>query len=317
MNKYSYTAANSLPLKIIKDKELLDNLSKGRIIPIHAQLNPTNKCYMNCSFCSCKNRDRQLELSLQQITDLIKDLVYLGCKAVTITGGGEPLLYTHIIELIELCIGWNIKIGLVTTAQDLDIIHPDILNQITWIRISCSDESKLIDFHTETYPKVDLAFSYVVTNKFDIDNLIDYILYANQHNFTHIRVVSDLLNLDNILSMDEIKKQVVNRNIDNSLVIYQGRKEYVKGQKNCYISLLKPNIGADGKIYPCCGISYQKFSNIDFPECACMGSIDNIIDIIEQKKWYNGENCDKCYYSDYNKMLEVFFTNELKHIEFV
>jgi len=55
MNKKdSYTAADAFPIKVLKNS-ILQN---GKIKPFHIQLYPTNVCNLNCSFCSCANRNR-------------------------------------------------------------------------------------------------------------------------------------------------------------------------------------------------------------------------------------------------------------------
>lgn len=320
---FSYTAANALPIKIFKNIEVVYGLNRGQIRPYHVQLIPTNRCNLNCSFCSCKNRSKSDELSIEQITALLQELYAFGCRAITITGGGEPLLHPRINDIIEMCGALGIKIGLVTNGVALTNLHRKAAHRLTWCRISCSDELKLsaarqliISDAVDHSPAVDWAFSYVVGEKFDPDNLAEYIAFANKKKFSHVRVVSDLIDLDNCPEMEQIKAKVKEL-VDDSLVIYQGRKNYQAGHKDCYISLLKPVIGADGYIYPCCGAQYaHQEQTLDLSHDMRMGHIKDIRSIYFDQKVFNGSKCFRCYYRLYNDMLGNMI-DKTKHVEFV
>ena len=314
----SFTAANSIPVKIFKNNDLTKDLINKYIPPIHVQLIPTNKCNLNCSFCSCRKRNKNEELTLGQVETLCQRLERLGCKAATVTGGGEPLMHKDIQLLLDSLYNHKIKIGLVTNGLLLHRLKEDDFNKITWCRISCADERKfksdVIEDAVKIGKDVDWAFSYVVGKNFNADNLNKYIDFANNHNFTHVRVVSDLLDLQNVNSMDEIKSKVI---VDDSRVIYQGRKEFDPGQRDCRISLLKPVIGADGFVYPCCGVQYAHQSeDLDNPESMRMGRMEDIEEIYKKQKFFNGLQCYRCYYKNYNDILGQM-VGEMEHLEFV
>lgn len=314
----SFTAANSIPVKMFKNTELIDDLNEKYIPPIHVQLIPTNKCNLNCSFCSCKKRNKTEELTLWQIESLCQDLERLGCKAATVTGGGEPLMHKDIQKILCCLNDHDIKIGLVTNGLLLNKLTTDDFEKITWCRISCADERAFnkdpIEDAILKGEEVDWAFSYVVGKNFNPANLNKYIAFANKYNFTHVRVVSDLLDLSNVSDMDKIKRAVT---VDDSRVIYQGRKNFDHGQKDCRISLLKPVIGADGFIYPCCGVQYaHQYEDLDNPESMRMGRIEDIVNIYKNQKFFNGLQCYRCYYKNYNDILGQM-VGEMEHLEFV
>jgi len=74
--KYSYSSANIFPMKIFRNYDLINFILKHKmIIPYHLQFNPTNKCNFNCSFCSCSNRDRELEFDFRDLKILINLLI--------------------------------------------------------------------------------------------------------------------------------------------------------------------------------------------------------------------------------------------------
>jgi len=316
----SFISASAFPTKILQNPIMHGD----KIIPYHVQLYPTNVCNLNCSFCSCANRNRKETLSLEDIKRVMSDAISLGCKAVTISGGGEPTLHPQINKILEFLIINKISVGMATNGISLSNVDKNLLDSVTWCRISHSDDrtfnppyrNVLLNI-IEQCKYVDWGFSYVVTANLNKDTLINIIKTANDYNFTHVRLVSDLLDLDSTQSMKNIKELLQKEHINDSLVIYQGRKEFTKGTKKCLISLLKPVINADGNIYPCCGAQYA----YDPPSLECskvmsMGKLSDLKFIYEEQRYFNGSICSRCYYNEYNTILEKM-TEPLKHKEFV
>lgn len=249
VNKESYTSASAFPSKLLH----INPIDHGKIKPIHAQLILTNECNLNCGFCSYADRDKKKKLKLEQVIDIIDVLYKHGCKSCTLTGGGETLMYSNINETIDYLSLNGIKAGLVTNGKLLDRLKYH--DNLTWCRISSSDDRvpsyDKISYALEMNPKTDWAFSHVVTKEPNYETIRGLVDFANKNKFTHIRLVSDLLDLDNVPNLDIVKNHLKRTGIDDHLVIYQGRKDSTKGTKNCYISLLKPMISPEG-IMPCC-----------------------------------------------------------------
>ena len=317
--KESYTAASSFPTKLLHQKVIED----GKIIPIHLQISPTNACNLYCSYCSCEDRDRKKQLSLEQTTQILDMCGKRGTKAVTITGGGEPLMHPQINEIIDYAGKCSanrkgMEIGLVTNGTLLEKLNYN--PNLTWCRISSADDRipayDSITKAIETNPQTDWAFSHVVTRDPNYHVLGGIINFSNDHNFTHIRLVSDLCDLDNVPSMKEIKKYLRGILTDDSKVIYQGRKDSTRGTKNCYISLLKPVISPEG-IFPCCGTQYAiKGQKKDMINKMKMGEIKDLADILDNQRYFDGKDCDVCYYQQYNQVLSTLLT-KLEHKNFV
>ena len=316
MLRESYTAADAFPTKLAQDYTTIRRIKReGFIRPVHLQFCPTNKCTRNCNFCSCANRDKSASLDIDIIKEIIKSFHFLGCKAVTITGGGEPLCYENLKEVIEEFRKYNIEIGLVTNADLIHKLSDDIWSLLTWCRISCSDQYKFVDKWvkpierlTTTVQNVAWAFSYVLTASPDIDNLTKHVRFAEKVNMTHVRVVSDILNYDNIPEIDDI---------DSKLIIRQKRNHPTKGNRDCWISLLKPVIDPTGKIFPCCGVQYaEEKDSKDFVDSMCMGTYKMVSDIWFGLRKFDGSKCVECYYAEYNNFLTKLMFN-LEHRKFV
>ncbi len=315
----SYTSADVIPVKVMQDVDLLDEAR--RIRPRHIQISITNKCNLNCSFCSCSNRDLSLVMPFEVIQRIANTYKKLGCVAVTITGGGEPLLHPEINDIIELFTELGIKIGLVTNGLLLDGLTSESIDSIEWIRISFDDSRRFTDLEDvleKVCPKGNKwSFSYVVSSDASIVSIGHVVNAANRNQFSHVRIVSDLLNVDYATPMGQIQLGLKELGINDSLVIYQGRKMCTTGQQKCYISLLKPMIDTDGNIYPCCGAQYAKDNKTKaYVNNMCMGTVEDIESIYRRESTFNGLECRKCYYSQYNKLLG-FRTLELNHREFV
>jgi MoaA/NifB/PqqE/SkfB family radical SAM enzyme len=321
MNTSSYISANTFPEKVLADGQVITDVVDHNIRPVHIQVNPTNACPQNCSFCSCKNRNQHLNLKYHQMKQVIHTFKELGTEACTITGGGDPLSYLYIRDLIHECYDCLMDVGLVTNGHRFDVVNvikPKTFEFVTWCRISVSCEYvpkwDRIKYFVERCRNVDWAFSYVISNPEDFSNLKDIIGFANKQNFTHVRIVDDILaGTDNI---QIVKKYLQYHKVNDSRVIYQGRKEYQPGHKRCLLSLLKPNVGPNGYIYPCCGIQYAKEPQaLDFDKKDSMGF--NIRNTWANQNYYDGSKCIRCYYSEYNHFLNrVWDLNKLKHRKF-
>jgi len=319
--KNSFTAASVFPTKLLHKKVIED----GKIIPMHAQIIPTNHCNLKCKFCSYADREKNLEIDFNELKKSIDVLASRGTKALTWTGGGETCLYNNINEALNYAGSKGIQSGMVTNGTLLDKLTHH--NNLTWCRISSSDDrvpayDKIIKAIANN-PQTDWAFSHVVTEKPDVRKIADLVSFSNEYDFTHIRLVSDLLNLDNVLSMDTLRwwlervfKYHKGKELDFSKVIYQGRKDSIKGTKDCYISLLKPVIGPEG-IFPCCGTNYaiEGIERKPVDEMK-MGEIKDLAYILDNQKHFDGKICDTCYYSEYNSSLKKLL-NKPEHLNFV
>jgi len=323
-DKISYTAANSFPIKIFLNSELIKNiLESKRILPYHIQLNPENRCTQNCSWCSCSNRNKKLRMDYETVIKVIDKFKSLGTKSCTITGGGEFLCHKDAKKIISKIYKSGIDIGLVTNGDLIYKLNRDDLNKIVWIRISLGDGKKLKKDYWSNLSKilnisskVDYSFSYVIANKkFNYSLIKKMIEFANKFKFTHIRIVNDINNAKKLRVMEHLKRKLKIDKIDDSKVIYQNRGIWNKGTKNCWISLLKPVITADGKLGACCGEQYRT-KNPTKDYIADWGTIKDIDKIWEGQKCYDGSKCYKCYYGNYNLLMDILL-KEVKHKSFV
>ena len=216
-----------------------------------------------------------------------------------------------------------------------------VLDLVTWFRISSSDhlpsqlksiESSIPDWYAQisksvrSHRNVDWAFSHVIAGKnslsrkwHDFENVANLIKFATDHDFTHVRLVNDIFHADALAdTMADLKEYLVDfAGLDVSKVNFQARSEWTRGFNPCYISLLKPVIGADGYLYPCCGTQYALAEpSRDYEKSMRMGYWTDFKSIVDTQRFFDGSVCSKCYYSGYNIFLDVML-NGLKHENFV
>lgn len=315
----SYTAAGVFPIKLLH----MDVFRNNAIFPMHLQLNPTNACNLECDFCSCANREHDAVQPFEEIKELLLYYAALGMRAVTITGGGEPLLHPRINDILALLNMLHIGVGLVTNGTVFDRLESS--SEIDWIRVSFSDDRDPHDkFLTELVQKrdegqlvtADWSFSYVLTRKPDYDKLRTLVKFADTYRFSHVRLVSDLLDLEGVPDMADARAEL-RLELGQGLVIYQGRKQYTRGHKYCRISLLKPVIDVHGDIYPCCGVQYALADpSRDYESTMKMGHWREAPRIYDNQEYFDGSDCVRCYYNAYNELLDMM-TSGVVHPEFV
>jgi len=133
-------------LKAFHYAERINAISEGRVpAPIHIRIKPTNVCNHNCWYCAYRTDDLQLgedmvesdSIPEDKIYEIVDDLIEMDVKAVTFSGGGEPLLYKPLPEVMKRLSEAGIKIGCLTNGSNLKGKHGDAMALYgTWVRIS-------------------------------------------------------------------------------------------------------------------------------------------------------------------------------------
>jgi len=309
-----FTSTTSpMPVKAILDEGLYNSLKKERqILPRHLQLSVTNACNSNCSFCSFKNRDKSIELSLESVKDIIDTFITLETQAVTLTGGGEPLCHPNINEILLYCKQKLVKVGLITNGLLLEKLSDESLASLTWCRISFDDNKDINDVEKiasvlrnvcSRAPSVYWSFSYVVLKNQNTEIQRRIVSLAESLNMRNVRFCPDQNNVEDI----RLDLTFKNNSIENKNICIYDKKVAGDVYPECWLYLLKPFIASDGFIYPCCCSQYSSNKN-DFAE------IDNICYYKDfEKKLYSMQafhpTCDKCFFSHYNEYINAILNN--------
>jgi radical SAM protein with 4Fe4S-binding SPASM domain len=92
-------------------EKILNGVVKGSPTngPWHLELHPTNKCNARCNFCNTKNFRKDEVLPWEILRGVLETKAGGDLNHVRLVGGGEPLIYPQINELLQLLGGINLK----------------------------------------------------------------------------------------------------------------------------------------------------------------------------------------------------------------
>jgi len=141
-------------------------LTSGFTTPVMWELDLTYSCNHNCIGCydfgaGGRISDGIQSLDLNTAKNYVDQIYDLGAKSICLTGGGEPLLFKDLIDIIVYIKNKGLEISLTTNGSKLNKENiPVILNNCTWVRIS-------LDAGTdETFKKIHRSndFNLVIDN---------------------------------------------------------------------------------------------------------------------------------------------------------
>ena len=113
--------------------------------PIHIRIKPTNVCGHNCWYCAYRADNQQLGKDMVQkdyipkekMMEIIDDVVEMGVKAVTFSGGGDPFFYPYLQAAVKKLSQTSIKFASLTNGSRLQGEVAEIFAHFgTWLRIS-------------------------------------------------------------------------------------------------------------------------------------------------------------------------------------
>lgn len=347
-------------LKIFAHAEVLDGLSKGiRQAPIYVRIKPTNYCNHKCYYCSYADsalglRDsvnKQDQISWEKMEEIISDMKEIGVKAVTFSGGGEPLIYPHITETMKRILQANIDLSIITNGQLLNGERAKILANAKWVRISFDSANsetyanirqislKAFDevcqnikhFSEIKSPNCELGINFVINHQnakqvYEMAKMVKT-LGVNHIKYT-ARITKNLFEYHEPFKKDaieQIHKAQKELECNGFKVInkYEGDFEsamvFHRCYNHCYINQIFTVIGADSKVYFCHDKAYVSdgvvgdLTNQSFKE---LWFSDEII------KRYHEFNPQKecnhhCVYDDRNELLNTFYSLDKNHINFI
>lgn len=302
-----YTSSN---MKLLHHLDRLQLAQKGIFKPIMLELAPTNKCDLNCVFCSVANRDLSKELSLDDIINAVKTFKHLGLLSVELTGGGDPLCHPNIGEIINKLSDMNLKLGLITNGLRLNkALTQQQLQNFEWIRISLNslDYLEELDFKIPSEPT--LGFSYVWNTLSTPDKLDQVSEYAQKYNAQYIRVVGDCLSTERI---DKARKEIAPL-MHKYPHFFFSMKGYDK-PKECWLGYFRPFLNADGYIYRC---SANPLINRKFHPHFRMCDYSQIISFWKKPvKPFPTDKCGLCFFKEQNDLLSSVI-NPVEHPNFI
>ncbi len=349
-------------MKIFRFKDKIDSLPQTAdkiMSPIHMRIKPTNICAHNCWYCAYRADNLQLgkdmkkkdHISKEKMMEIINDVVDMGVKAITFSGGGDPFYYPYLLETVKKLSQTSIKFAALTNGAKLQGELAEIFAHYgTWLRISMDgwdDES--YSFYRRV-PKGE--FTKVITNIENFEKLSGkcysgVCLIVDKNNASHIyELIERLKNIgvDSvkvspcIVSNDgtennkyhqpifekvkeQVKKAVVDLATDKFEVFdayHELDKKFKKDYTWCPYLQILPVIGADLNIYSC----HDKAYNLD----------EGLIGCIKNQRfkdfWFSDKSkffkinpsvhCNHhCVVNAQNKLILDYLNADKEHLGFV
>jgi len=330
----SYTSTGE---KLLSHQNAIVDLKNKKNHPIVLHIMPTETCNLRCIFCSVAQRGERGELypdlTMDQIKYVVEILKEKGLKAIILSGGGEPVIYPKINELIEYLHQGNLEIGLITNGVLLkDNIRKNNIDKLTWIRVSINslDYLEKIILPEFNPKKTTFGMSYIwnLLSKERFEKIKEEIKNISRKNkLEYIRLLPDC-NLDD----DNLEKEHKNlHKLAKELgEPYFHQYKIHEQPEECHLGRVHPVLYTDGMIYPCDSVVlnspkddkrfHKKYSLCKWNEVKEFFNKKIEGSLIDTNK------CPNCVFARQNKLLkEIIYTRkkfkpslkQLKHINFI
>ncbi len=294
---------------------------KNEIINVGIRL--TRQCNMKCMYCNIQNTSRN-DLNIEEWKKAVDIIKKLGAKEIVILGG-EPTLYSNILDLIKyISKESKLTCNLTTNAFDnYELVKQLLENGLNSLGVSIDT----LDLKNSISPlkaknglqlinylkSFDIDFkivNYTVLNNKNVNSITNLIKYMNDKNissyilpfhwgnegtFDHRKnnekfafiTENDIINY--ILTIDKIiEMKKAGYKIKNSIEFLESSKNHIKNLDWKCSGLSELRIDSDGKLVCCCdkvGDVNKKFTIFDLPEKLEEFYVSRAVD---------SENCKGC-----------------------
>lgn len=315
-------------LKFLKFADNLTAIEERRVVaPVHVRIKPTNTCNHNCWYCAYRTDDLKLgedmnemdSIPRKKIFEIVDDLIEMKVKAVTFSGGGEPLLYKPLPDVVKALAAGGIKIGTLTNGTNLKGRMAEAFAEYgTWVRISVDawDDNSYVEFRgakpnsfsklldnmrafVATDTKCVLGVSLIV-GKSNYRQIADICRQFKDVGVNHVKISGVVVGNDVIENTayhaeikDEVAKQidVASSLPDDHFDILNHYHDldtrFDKPYSNCPFLQFLTIIGADQTVYTCQDKAYTDD-----------GKLGSIVDRRFKDFWFSPENKKKLYEFD-------------------
>lgn len=278
--------------KILKHIERINLWEKQGISrPITYELDMTNICNCRCHFCFgfYNQKNCQVSISLKQAKNILRQIKQFGGKAVTFTGGGDPLCNKDTIKAVEYAKKIGLDVGFITNGILLNKENIEVIvKNCVWIRVSLDAASKevyqishgmnsnvfdnllkniklLTNEKVKQKSSITIGVGFLTYDKTEKE-IIDFAKLAKKLNVDYAQYRPLLKRFDekefNVKNQDNVIKDIKEAqkySTDKFSVVCSIHKYEVISSKNykrqydiCYGHNFATVIAADMKMYLCC-----------------------------------------------------------------
>jgi MoaA/NifB/PqqE/SkfB family radical SAM enzyme len=307
MDGRSYTSNTA---KLLKHLPMLHEMQRtGKVQPVMIHLALTNRCNLECRYCSYGGRELADSLTFQQAHSVIYQFAKTGVRGLEITGGGEPTLWKHLNELLHCANEYDYKIGLITNAIKFDWFYRFDLLQ--WMRASFHGFNegkravikKNIEHARQQNPNLEVSGIYIWTEGSDAI-YPEVAAYAEAAKIP-TRVTPDLTaGKESIDKMMEVVGAAVEANPSSYTFLSDFNVKTHRLHDHCWMSLIKPFVFPDGWVYdcPCIGLSPENSKNIGSEYRVCR--IEDIAEHYSKPAAFRNHSCQFCKFAQANELID-------------
>lgn len=346
-------------LKIFRHKELLENLESGkRCNPLYIRIKPTNICNHNCYYCHYKNPYLTLDeygprdmIPREKMMEIISDMKMMGVKAVTFSGGGEPLIYPYIEEAMERILDAGIDLSIITNGSMLEGKKAELLARAKWVRISidsmdAANYAKIRGIGEDALPRLLENIEAFAQMKNDTCELgINFVI--GKENYTEIEQVAETMKslganhvkfaplfgndtegyhkgIKNgvIAKLDELGKRL---NDDKFQIIdlytgdFDNYEVFRRTYSRCPIKEFVCVIGANSKVYYCHDKAYLSDGCVCDLKNQSLRDGWNADEVTRKFKEFDAMKVCRqhCVYDSRNELVNSYLDMDLNHVNFV
>ncbi len=287
--------------KVFHFKEKVDSLPKevaGILAPPHIRIKPTNVCNHRCSYCAYLDAGLQLGQDMVvkdfiprlKMLEIVDDLIEMGVKAVTFSGGGEPFCYPYLLETVKKLSQSPIKFASLTNGSRLTGEVAEVFaHHATWLRVSMDgwDDASYtkyrgvgdgeftriignIDAFKKLGGKCYLGISIII-DRGNADHFLELMRVLKDRGVDSIKlspcIVSNSGKESNLYhapifkrvkeDIDRAKKDLADDHLEIFDSYHEQLDTFKKNYDWCPFMQLLPVIGADLNIYPCHDKAYN------------------------------------------------------------
>lgn len=349
-------------MKIFHFQDKVESLPKSVdkiMAPIHIRMKPTNACNHNCYYCAYRVENLQLGKDMinqdyipkEKMMEIIDDIVEMGVKSLTFSGGGEPFCYPYLVEAVKRLSNMPVNFAALTNGSKLQAEIAELFaHYATWLRISMDG------WNDESYSAYRLVpegeFTKIMTNianfkKYGGKCYLGVCIIVDRKNAAHIYGLTKQLKESGVNSVKVAPCIVSNSEEENSEyhkpIFYRVKEQIERSSSELaeegfeifdsyhrqlgsfekeytwcpYLQIL-PVIGADLNIYPC----QDKAYNLD------EGLVGSIKHCRFKDFWFSEKNkffkinpsivCNHhCVANEKNKMILEYLNTDVEHLTFV
>lgn len=281
--------------------------------------------------------------------EILADIVDMGVRAITFSGGGEPLTYAKITDSVRILKDGKVELSLITNGELLDEERAEAFYGAKWVRISFDspieeEYCKLRGLMPDDFQRVIRNIESFALNK-DKDCVLGVNYVVSKENYHHVYEAAKLLKqlgadnvkfaavVDNKQSYHiNIKEDVITQ-IHNAIDDFQDDdfriiNDYendwmdknftgVKTEK-CYTCRLVTVIAADQRVYLCHTQAYDSRAIVGDLRETCFKDLWFSETTKERlTKFHPPLDChSNCVYESRNEAIQGYF-EATEHVNFI